>query len=203
MPGVPALIGPCQAGNSSQADANAAQEWIARWVSAIGLVDFWRSAAQTAALDSAPGMVMIGKDLTGARALTDWSLGINQDNRLVLCVARSGSPCWRAASRLDKSERRARSRVGAAQRLERVHAACAAPCLWFHGDTCEWTSGPGPLPAKLPDSKNHRLLPAACKLWFAVLHGRRRPAPVAPLWPDAWICPWPPRGRRQVRPCAI
>jgi hypothetical protein len=175
VPGVPALIGPCQAGNCGQADANAAQEWIARWVSAIRLLTFWRPAAQTAKRDCSPCLAMIGKGISGARALPDWSLGISLDNRLVLCVERSGDPCWQAASRLDKSERQARSRTGATQRLERGRAACAAPCLWFHGDTCEWTSGPGPLPAELPDSKRHRLLPAAFKLWFAVFAWTQAP----------------------------
>lgn len=86
MPGIPALIDPCQAGKSGQAGANAAEEWIARWVSAIGLVAFWCPAAQTAARDSAPSLAMIGKGISGGRALPDWSLGINQDKRLVLGV---------------------------------------------------------------------------------------------------------------------
>jgi len=178
VPGIPALIDPCdrcQADKSSQANANAAQEWIARWVSAIGLVAFWRPAAQTAALDSAPSLAMIGKGLSGARALPDWSLGISQNDRLVLCVERSGDPCWRATARLDKSERQARSRACAAQRLERVRAACTPPCLWFHDDTAEWTSGPGPLPAELPNGKKHRLLPATLKLWFAVFPWTQAP----------------------------
>jgi len=42
------------------------------------------------------------------------------------------------------------------------------PCLWFHGDTAEWASSPGPLPDKLLDGKRHRLLPATLKLWFAI-----------------------------------
>ena len=70
VPGVPALIDPCdrcQEGKSGLAGASAAQEWIARWVSAIGLVDIWRPATQTAALDSAPCLAMIGKGLSGAR----------------------------------------------------------------------------------------------------------------------------------------
>ena len=175
VPGVPALIDSCQAGKSGQAGANAAQEWIARWVSAIGLVTYWLPAAQTAALDSAPSLAMIGKGLSGARALPDWSLGISQNDRLVLCVERSGDPCWRATARLDKSERQARSRACAAQRLERVRAACTPPCLWFHGDTAEWTSSPGPLPAELPDGKRHRLLPATLKLWFAVFPWTQAP----------------------------
>ncbi len=175
VPGIPALVDQRTRNKSGLAGANAVQEWIARWVSAIGLVAFWRNAAQKAALDSAPSLAMIGKGISGARALPDWSLGISRDEQLVLCVEHSGSPCWRAAERLDKIERQARSSACAAQRLERVRAACTPPCLWFHGDTAEWSSGAGPVLDGLHDGKRHRLLPARLKLWFAVLPWTQAP----------------------------
>ena len=144
-------------------DANPAQEWITRWISAIALLDFWRHTAQAAALDSVLRLAMIGKGILGTYALPDWSLGIDQDNRLVLCVDRLDEPCWQLGARQTKSERQATSNAGTAQRLERVRAACTPPCPWFHGDTTEWTSGAGPTPDGLRDCKRHRLLPATLK----------------------------------------
>lgn len=177
VPGVLALIDPCdrcQEGKSGLAGASAAQEWIARWVSAIGLVDIWRPATQTAALDSAPCLAMIGKGLSGAPCQIGARASAETTGWWFASTIQKTS-CWRTIARLDKSARQARSRTGVSQRLEHVRAACAPPCLWFHGDTCGWTSGPGPLPAKLPDAKKHRLLPAACKLWFAVFAWTQAP----------------------------
>ncbi|MEO6321252.1 MAG: hypothetical protein ABIR56_11265 [Polaromonas sp.] len=168
VPGVPELVGQPSSRKTFLPDANPAQEWITRWINAIALLDFWRHTAQAAALDSAPRLAMIGKGILGTRALPDWSLGIDQDDRLVLCVERLDKPCWRLAARQSKSERQAASRAGAAHRLEQLHSACAPPCLWFHGDTTEWSSGAGPMPDGLRDGKRHRLLAGTPKRWFAI-----------------------------------
>ena len=46
VPGIPLLVDQRMRNKSGLASANAVQEWIARWVSAIGLVAFWRHAAR-------------------------------------------------------------------------------------------------------------------------------------------------------------
>jgi hypothetical protein len=182
VPGVPELVCQPSSRKTFVPDANPAQEWMTRWISAIALLDFWRHTAQAAALDSAPRLAMIGKGILGTRALPDWSLGIDQDNRLVLCVDRLDKPCWEAAARQTKSERQAISNAGAAHRLEQLRSACAPPCIWFHGDTSEWTSGAGPMPDGLRDGKRHRLLAGTPKRWFAIF-----PWPQAPCAGRAFV----------------
>lgn len=177
VPGVPEWVGQPSRRKTFLPHVNTAQEWMTRWISAIALMDFWHPAAEAAALDSAPRLAMIGKGILGTRALPDWSLGISQDNRLVLCVEHSDRPCWQVAARQAKGERQARSSACNAQRLERVRAACAPPCLWFHGDTAEWASSPGPLPDELLGGKRHRLLPATLKLWFVAFAWTQAPCP--------------------------
>jgi hypothetical protein len=182
VPDVPELAGPSSRRKTFLPDADTAQEWMTRWISAIALLDFWRHTAQAAALDSAPCLARMGKGILGTRALPDWSLGIDQDNRLVLCVERIDKPCWRLAARQSKSERQATSRAGVAHRLEQLRSACAPPCLWFHGDTAEWSSGAGPVPDGLHDGKRHRLLAGTAKRWFAIF-----PWPQAPCAGRAFV----------------
>ena len=182
VPGVPELAGQFTRRRTFLPQADTAQEWMTRWISAIALLDFWRHTAQAAALDSAPCLAMMGKGILGTRALPDWSLGIAQEGRLVLCVDRLDKPCWRLAARQTKSERQAANRAGAAHRLEQLHSACAPPCLWFHGDTTEWTSGAGPMPDGLGDGKRHRLLAGPPKRWFAIF-----PWPQAPCAGRAFV----------------
>lgn len=182
VPGVPELAGQPTRRSTFLPQADTAQEWMTRWISAIALLDFWRHTAQAAALDSAPCLAMMGKGILGTRALPDWSLGIDQDNRLVLCVERLDKPCWRLAARQSKSERQATSRAGVAHRLEQLRSACAPPCLWFHGDTAEWSSGAGPVPDGLRDGKRHRLLAGTAKRWFAIF-----PWPQAPCAGRAFV----------------
>ena len=175
VPGVPELAGQSTRRRTFLPQADTAQEWMTRWISAIALLDFWRHTAQAAALDIAPRLAMIGKGILGTRALPDWSLGIDQDNRLVLCVDRLDKPCWRLAVRLSKRERQATSNACAAHRVEQLRITCAAHCIWFHGDTTEWTSGAGAIPEEVRNCKRHRLLPATLKLWFSVFPWTQAP----------------------------
>lgn len=175
VPGVPELVGQPSRRKTFLPNANSAQEWMTRWISAIALLGFWRHTAEAAALDSAPRLAMIGKGILGTRALPDWSLGISQDNRLVLCVDHSDKPCWQAAARQTKSERQATSNACATHRFEQLRSACAPPCIWFHGDTAEWTSGAGAMPDELRDCKRHRLLAGTQKLWFTIFPWTQAP----------------------------
>lgn len=146
--------------------ANTAQEWLTRWVSALGLIAFWPHALKVAAGDMAPSLAMIGKGLSGTRTLPDWSLGISRDDRLVLCVDRSHKPDWKTAPRLDRSERQAKFKTWCQSRLADARVTCSQACIWYHGPTMEWFSGPGPIPVELTDCKRYRMLPASRHLWF-------------------------------------
>lgn len=163
---VPTLIDRRKKRPSFLPQANNAQEWITRWVSALGLIAFWRHTLEVAASDRAPCLAMIGKGLSGTRTLPDWSLGISGNDRLVLCVDRSIKPDWKATPRLDRSERRARFRIWCQNRLADARVTCGQACIWYHANSMEWVSGPGPIPVELADCKRHRMLPASRQLWF-------------------------------------
>lgn len=148
-----------------------AREWVVRWVSALGLQAHWRHTLVLAGHVNSPMIALIGKGITAVRQMPLWSLGVTREARLVLCADRAMGPGWQACGRRGREERRRRHDEAFQSRIARVRAVCQQPCLWYHGDALEWTSGPGPEPVAPSDCKKHRLLPANLNLWFVVVPG--------------------------------
>ena len=149
----------------------AAREWVVRWVSALGLQAHWQHSLALSGQASSPAIAVIGRGIAEARPMPQWSLGVTREARLVLCADRAIGPGWQAACRHSRDERRRHHDDVFQSRIARMRALCQQPCLWYHHETLEWTSGPGPEPVQPGDCKKHRMLPASLNLWFVVFRG--------------------------------
>jgi hypothetical protein len=72
----------------NEGDHDFVRLWIARWISAAGLLAFWRSADGIAEGDLSPDIAVLGRALLEIRSEPHWGLGITIGNELTLCLDR-------------------------------------------------------------------------------------------------------------------
>jgi hypothetical protein len=79
---------------AGQTDLDSVHFWLVRWIGAAGLLAIWRAVRETAIEDKPPALAVAARQLTPARREPQWSLGINVDLELTLCIncAQASSP---------------------------------------------------------------------------------------------------------------
>ena len=95
---IPTGLGGSFRSKAGQTDLDSVHLWIVRWIGAAGLLAFWR-AVRDAALEHkppapAPALAVAARQLSLARREPQWSLGINTNQELMLCIdcAQPSSP---------------------------------------------------------------------------------------------------------------
>ncbi len=82
---IPLWIAKLRGGQASQGAQDIVHLWIARWISAAGLLAFWRSICMTADNVSSPDVIVLVRSLLARRREPQWCLGISASDELVLC----------------------------------------------------------------------------------------------------------------------
>lgn len=72
----------------NEGDHDFVRLWIARWISAAGLLAFWRSAYGIAEGEISPDIEVLDRALLEIRSEPHWGLGITIGNELTLCLNR-------------------------------------------------------------------------------------------------------------------
>jgi hypothetical protein len=94
---IPLWVANLRSGRSTQGDHDFVHLWIARWISAAGLLAFWRSICVVAKEANSPDIVALQSALLPMRREPKWSLGINVDDELRLCFDHTTSRRSKAA----------------------------------------------------------------------------------------------------------
>ena len=63
--------------------------WLVRWIGAEGLLAFWRAVRGAAFEHKPPGLAVAARQLSLTRQEPKWSLGINANQELLLCIDRA------------------------------------------------------------------------------------------------------------------
>ena len=82
---IPLCIANFKSGRPTQDDHDFVHLWIARWISAAGLLMFWRSICAVMQEKDTLDSVALESKLAAMRTEPKWSLGISADDELMLC----------------------------------------------------------------------------------------------------------------------
>ena len=83
---IPLWVANLRSCQPTQRDHDFVHLWIARWISAAGLLARWRSVCAVAEEQNPPDIVALESALPAMRHEPKWSLGISADDELILCV---------------------------------------------------------------------------------------------------------------------
>ncbi len=73
---------------AGETDLDSVHLWLVRWIGAAGLFAFWRAVRDAALQDKPPALALAAKQLPLKRQEPEWSLGINAQHELMLCIER-------------------------------------------------------------------------------------------------------------------
>lgn len=82
---IPLWVANLRSGRPTQGDHDFVHLWIARWISAAGLLAFWRSICVVAEEVNSPNIVVVDRALMAMRREPQWCLGISASDELTLC----------------------------------------------------------------------------------------------------------------------
>ncbi len=77
---------------AGQTDLDSVHFWLVRWIGAAGLLAIWRTVRETAFEDKPPALAIAVRQLSRARREPQWSLGINANQELTLCIDCAQAP---------------------------------------------------------------------------------------------------------------
>lgn len=86
-PAIPTWGGKSQSNPALKPGPDLAHLWLVRWISAAGLLRFWRSVRDVEALQSHHPLAAMGIRISVASLEPRWGLGISAANVLTLCIA--------------------------------------------------------------------------------------------------------------------
>lgn len=81
---IPLWIANLRSGQATDGDHDVVHLWIARWISAAGLLAFWRSICTVIEEEDTLDIVALESKLAAMRSEPKWSLGISADDELML-----------------------------------------------------------------------------------------------------------------------
>ena len=83
---IPLWIGGSRGNKRPQVDDDIVRLWIVRWISACGLLGFWKSMCQAASEANLPDVQGLDKRLAKMLREPQWGLGIGHNGELTLCL---------------------------------------------------------------------------------------------------------------------
>ena len=89
-PAIPTWGGKLESNPSLARVPDLAHIWLVRWISAAGLLRFWRAISAMYEEERTPEITDIGRTLSQIRSEPVWSLGIGANGVLTLCLAFKG-----------------------------------------------------------------------------------------------------------------
>jgi hypothetical protein len=91
---IPTGLGRLRRRPSDRKEPDSVHLWLVRWMGAGGLLALWRTVRETAVEDKPPALAIAARQMSRARREPQWSLGINANQELTLCIdcAQASSP---------------------------------------------------------------------------------------------------------------
>jgi hypothetical protein len=83
---IPTGLGDPLRSKAGETDLDSVHLWLVRWIGAAGLLAFWRAVRGAAFEHKPPALDVAAKRLPLKRQEPEWSLGINAERDLVLCI---------------------------------------------------------------------------------------------------------------------
>lgn len=134
------------------------RRWLHNWIIAGRLLILWweaLGAMRRAIEDMEP---IWGRGVLEGQLLPAWSAAREGDGGLILCMDSPPKTMWTPARRQERGERRRQTHEQAMEKKVALQKRVQTPCLWFHSDDYEWTSGQGPSLHSALDHRKLRLL---------------------------------------------
>lgn len=88
---IPLWVANLNSGRHTQSDHDFVHLWIARWISAAGLLASWRSMFVVADDASSQDIAVVDKALLALQREPKWFLGISASDELILCFDNASS----------------------------------------------------------------------------------------------------------------
>jgi hypothetical protein len=147
---------------------SAEQLWTARWLCAISYLNQWLRSKVLASRIKGLDLLAWGRGVIGLDYEYDWSLGINTQDKLILCVNKAIGSLKSENLKLNKLQRQVNYSKFIHTRFENLQNQSLQSCNWYHGANTEWDSAPGPIPIKYSDCKRLHFKICNKKYYFLI-----------------------------------